>query len=193
LQEFYTTEITYWNQLNYIKVMYYDPLELAIQRNSPFVQPSDMDWFSNLSELMEFSLNIIYQLQHYQQHFISNSSSCSDCQEIQIGKILCDMAESMSVFLHCALDYQANRKLMSEKKNNKGYMLYKDKLSLKRETRQFTLQDYLIVPIQRITRYGLLLADLEKHTEADDPDYKHIQIGRDIIHSLALAMNYAQK
>jgi hypothetical protein len=35
--------------------------------------------------------------------------------------------------------------------------------------------------------------DLEKHTEADDPDYKHIQIARDIIHSLALAMNYAQK
>jgi hypothetical protein len=104
--------------------MFHDPLQLAIQRNSPFVRPSDADWFSNLSDLMEFSSNIIYQLQHYQQHFIPNN--CTECHETHIGKILCDMAESMAVFLHCALDYQANIKMMSEKKNNKGYMLYHD-------------------------------------------------------------------
>ncbi|KAI8875733.1 hypothetical protein K501DRAFT_338527 [Backusella circina FSU 941] len=57
-----------------------------------------------------------------------------------------------------------------------------DKLYARKETSQFTLEDYLIIPIQRVARYGLLLADYDALAKA----YK-------VITSLAVAMDSAQE
>ncbi|KAI9485441.1 MAG: Dbl homology domain-containing protein [Benjaminiella poitrasii] len=215
LREFYTTEINFWNQLNYSKVMFCDPLKLALERNSTLVKASDLDWFANLDDLMSFSSTLIHRFKNSNQNEekgesgstlvsdqlddINNkmealNTGCSPLlDDVHIGQILHDMAEFMIIFLRCALDYKSNKKLLNQSKHNKGYALYREKLALRKETRQFTLDDYLIIPIQRVTRYSLLLTDLEKHTETMHPDYENIRIVNYIIQSLASAMNYAQK
>ncbi|KAI7904414.1 Dbl homology domain-containing protein [Cokeromyces recurvatus] len=193
LQEFYITEINFWNQLNYAKVMFCNPLKLALERNSPLVKASDLDWFANLDNLMDFSSTLIHRCSGKDQEEMSTAVFTSLSDDVYIGQILCSMSESMITFLRCALDYKANIKLLKQLKHNKGYILYKEKLDLRKETRQFTLDDYFIIPIQRVTRYSLLLTDLEKHTETIHPDYENIRIARCIIQSLASAMNYAQK
>ncbi|CEP09697.1 hypothetical protein [Parasitella parasitica] len=197
LQEFYTTEITFWNQLNFTKVMFCDPLKLAIEKGSIQAHPNDMDWFANLQDLMAFSATLISRLRQFQvdkdlckDHVNGTTDEASD--QANIGLALREMTESMTVFLRCALDYEGNKKLLDQKNNNKGYRLYKEKLALRKETRHFTLSEYLIIPIQRITRYGLLLADLQKHTESTHHDYKNIRIALCTIQSLASAMNSAQ-
>ncbi|KAK4515956.1 uncharacterized protein ATC70_010916 [Mucor velutinosus] len=196
LQEFYTTEITFWNQLNFSKVMFCDPLKLALERGSVSARPTDMDWFANLQDLMNFSSILIRRLGQFQVDKIPPKEEVNDpnCQtdQVNIGLVLREMTESMVTFLRCALDYKANKKLMDQRKTNKAYTLYNEKLALRKETRQFTLGDYLIIPIQRVTRYGLLLADLEKHTEPTHPDYRNIKISLCIIQSLASAMNAVQ-
>ncbi|KAL9549523.1 hypothetical protein MBANPS3_005172 [Mucor bainieri] len=196
LQEFYTTEITFWNQLNFTKVMFCDPLKLALERGSISARPTDVDWFANLQDLMAFSSTLIRRLRQLQVDKIPCKEDINDfnCQtdQVNIGLILREMTESMVTFLRCALDYKSNKKLMDQRKSNKAYALYKEKLALRKETRQFTLGDYLIIPIQRVTRYGLLLADLEKHTEPTHPDYRNIKISLCIVQSLASAMNAVQ-
>ncbi|OAD03292.1 hypothetical protein MUCCIDRAFT_81292 [Mucor lusitanicus CBS 277.49] len=196
LQEFYTTEITFWNQLNFSKVMFCDPLKLALERGSISARPTDMDWFANLHDLMAFSSTLIRRLRQFQVDKIPCKEHLNDpnCQtdQVNIGLVLREMTESMVTFLRCALDYKSNKKLMDQRKTNKAYALYKEKLALRKETRQFTLGDYLIIPIQRVTRFGLLLADLEKHTEPTHPDYRNIKISLCIIQSLASAMNAVQ-
>ncbi|GAN10972.1 hypothetical protein MAM1_0440c10522 [Mucor ambiguus] len=162
LQEFYTTEITFWNQLNFSKVMFFDPLKLALEKGSVSARPIDIDWFANLHDLMGFSSTLIRRLGQFEVNKIPCKEDANDpnCQtdEVTIGLVLREMTESMVTFLRCALDYKNNKKLMNQRKTNKAYALYKEKLALRKETRQFTLDDYLIIPIQRVTRYGLLLA-----------------------------------
>ncbi|KAI7894925.1 Dbl homology domain-containing protein [Mucor mucedo] len=202
LREFYTTEINFWNQLNYTKVMFYDPLQLAVERNSDVTRAADIDAFSNLQDLMRFSSTLIIRVRNDQMERSDGNISQEDiadpdCQtslnNVNMGLILRSMVEYMVVFLRCALDYKTNKKTLDMRLNKKAYALYAEKLALKKETRRFTLQDYLIIPIQRITRYGLLLADLEKHTETTHPDYEDIRIVRCIVESLAVAMNSVQK
>ncbi|KAI9259814.1 Dbl homology domain-containing protein [Helicostylum pulchrum] len=203
LREFYTTEINFWNQLNYTKVMFSDPLHLAVDRNSDVTKTSDMNLFANLHDLMKFSYTLIVRLRNAQIKSADGTDICKDVvvdpmclscpNDVNIGYVLCDMAESMVTFLRCAVDYSMNKKTLDQRLHNKAYALYNEKLALRKETRQFTLHDYLIIPIQRITRYGLLLADLEKHTESTHPDYYHIRVARCIVQSLAAAMNAAQK
>jgi hypothetical protein len=114
--------------------------------------------------------------------------------QLMLGKELCAMASQFVVFLRCALDYRHNRKRLDHRaQHNKGFAVYQEKLALRRETNQFYVHDFLIIPIQRITRYGLLLADLQKHTERHHPDYHWLGRARMILTALAVAMNKAQQ
>lgn len=144
--------------------MFCDPLKLALERGSISARPTDMDWFANLHDLMAFSSTLIRRLRQFQVDKIPCKEHLNDpnCQtdQVNIGLVLREMTESMVTFLRCALDYKSNKKLMDQRKTNKAYALYKEKLALRKETRQFTLGDYLIIPIQRVTRFGLLLAGM---------------------------------
>lgn len=40
--------------------------------------------------------------------------------------------------------------------------MHQQRLYSRKETSQFTMEDYLIIPIQRVARYGLLLAGKRK-------------------------------
>ncbi|CAO3632867.1 unnamed protein product [Cunninghamella echinulata] len=266
LREIYLTEVTFWNQLYYTKVMFHDIMKTGLQRNSPFVRESDLDLMSNLPDLMQCSSKLIRKITPYlenptcpetaRQYFndqdtliggdshskrdsnisqysttstlsdysaplspTSTHSSASSSKESNsssnllplhlnadarylpvpsdqtlIGKHICDMAESFVVYLRCALDYKHNRKKVDNRlQHNKGFIHYQEQLAKSKETSQFFVTDYFIIPIQRITRYGLLLADLEKHTSHDHPDFKFIRRARLIMTSLAVAMNKAQK
>ncbi|ORZ13473.1 hypothetical protein BCR42DRAFT_418382 [Absidia repens] len=294
LREFYLTEVTFWNQLYYSKVMFLDPLQLSLARHSTFTRPSDLDIFSNLPDLMQCSSQLIrsmapfldhppsakmaststpttpsasyqdlssitltsssssnttnsmsttpstifddhhhstsHEHPHHQRRPLSHHDSFTttisssippsptsstsssstanmlpihlhaDTQslpspndQLLLGKEICAMASQFVVFLRWALDYKVNRKKLDHRsQHNKGFASYQEKLSLRKETNQFHVHDYLIIPIQRITRYGLLLADLQKHTEKEHPDYHYISRARMILTSLAVAMNKAQ-
>jgi hypothetical protein len=62
----------------------------------------------------------------------------------------------------------------------------------KETTSRFTLADLLILPIQRVTRYCLLLKDLKKHTDVEHYDYVCIVHALEQLHTLAMATNNVQ-
>ncbi|KAI8145637.1 Dbl homology domain-containing protein [Fennellomyces sp. T-0311] len=205
LRELYTTEVTFWNQLYFAKVMFHDALVTAISRNSAFARKEDADLFANLFDLLQFSAKLLQKLQYFQFDYADPplsmllKTSANDQLEggcvgdVCIGKTMCDMALDMVVFLRCALDYKDNVNLLKRRKHNKGYKRYREKMRENRETRQFTMDDYLIIPIQRVARYNLLLTDLTRHTNPNANDYKDIVKAQKVVSGLASAMNYAQK
>ncbi|CAO3595908.1 unnamed protein product [Absidia cylindrospora] len=292
LREFYLTEVTFWNQLYYSKVMFCDPLQESLERQGgAFTRTSDLDLFSNLPDLMQCSSQLIRSMAPYLDHPPSAKTSAStpstpstshqelpsnnnnnssrstkssaldgsshppyrhrrhlsqyeghtsglhspssfslaspspsvststtssrnaagsnrlpfhlnaDARmlpspndQLLLGKELCTMANQFVVYLRCALDYKVNRKKLDHRaQHNKGFVMYQEKLASRKETNQFYVHDFLIIPIQRIARYGLLLADLQKHTEKNHPDYYHISRARMILTALAVAMNKAQQ
>ena len=138
--------------------MFYDALSNAIESGSQFAKEADMDSFANLFDLMKFSAKLINRLRHFQAGPLYTSAEEPDCSNLHVGKAIRDMAEDLVVFLRCALDYKENRKVLDNSGSNKGYARYRQKLSARKETRQFTMDDFLIIPIQRVARYGLLIA-----------------------------------
>lgn len=62
----------------------------------------------------------------------------------------------------------------------------------KETTSRFSLADLLILPIQRVTRYCLLLKDLKRHTSADHDDYVGLVHALEQLHTLAMATNNVQ-
>ncbi|CAO3701379.1 hypothetical protein G6F70_004739 [Rhizopus microsporus] len=202
LREFYTTEVNFWNQLYYTKIVFYDALVDVVGRENRYAQLNGADVFANLFDLMRFSAKLIHRLRHLQLDKRATTDSpkiiypfnampplVECCHGGQLGKILCDMSEDMVVFLRCAIDYRENRKLLQ----NKMYENYRQRLYSKKETSQFSMEDFLIIPIQRVARYGLLLADLIRHTDPSIPDYVYLIKAHRVITSLATAMNSVQK
>lgn len=62
----------------------------------------------------------------------------------------------------------------------------------KEMTGRFSLADLLILPIQRVTRYCLLLKDLKRHTNTDHEDYVGLVHALEQLHTLAMATNNVQ-
>ncbi|KAG0042380.1 Rho guanine nucleotide exchange factor (GEF) 17 [Gryganskiella cystojenkinii] len=62
----------------------------------------------------------------------------------------------------------------------------------KETTSRFSLADLLILPIQRVTRYCLLLKDLKRHTNSDHDDYVGLVHALEQLHTLAMATNNVQ-
>ncbi|KAI9498445.1 Dbl homology domain-containing protein [Zychaea mexicana] len=222
LRELYTTEVTFWNQLYFAKVMFHDALMTAISRNSAFARKDDFDLFANLFDLLQFSAKLLQKLQYFAgldqvdpPHLLLDDNDSGHTSSIDgddnsyvgedpsapvgcvgdvcIGSTMCEMAHDMVVFLRCALDYKENKRLLKMSRHNKGYRRYREKLLERRETRQFTMNDYLIIPIQRVARYNLLLTDLVRHTNPQANDYNDIVKAQKIVDGLAVAMDYAQK
>jgi hypothetical protein len=51
------------------------------------------------------------------------------------------------------------------------------------------LRDFLIIPVQRVPRYGLLLRELEKNTPSDHVDYDQLTKAMATVQATALAIN----
>jgi hypothetical protein len=83
--------------------MFYDPLASAFEQDSPLVK-EDMDPFSNLFELMQFSAKLINRLLYFQPEEHNYDF---------VGTNLLDMTKDLVVFLRCAIDYKANRKVIA--------------------------------------------------------------------------------
>jgi hypothetical protein len=109
--------------------MYCDALQTALEKDSTFGKPGDMDWFANLQDLMVFSFTLICRMRQFDDSNWMDAQATTDCpiaDDVQVGLVLRDMAESMMTFLRCALDYRANRKLLEQRQSNKYYTLYKE-------------------------------------------------------------------
>jgi len=61
---------------------------------------------------------------------------------------------------------------------------------------EFRMEDFdslLIKPIQRLTKYGLLLNEIKKNTERNHPDYESIQIAWEKMTMMADHANQAKR
>lgn len=110
----------------------------SLNKESTFAKEEDADIFANLFDLMQFSAKLINRLRHFQLRYAKgvstipqpsaeNDGTCSniDCNNLQLGSIVVDMAEDLVVFLRCALDYKGNRKHLDNTEHREGYVQYR--------------------------------------------------------------------
>ncbi|KAH8554693.1 hypothetical protein BGW37DRAFT_480711 [Umbelopsis sp. PMI_123] len=187
IQEIYTTEQTYLDHLNIIKTMFMDPfIAAATQTSRPLVNPNDISTiFAYIPNIIEVSNVLAYRFESVAKTWHEQSSL--------IGAVFNQMENDFEVYIRYAVNFHLSQRCITRAHNNILYRRFIQESLRKKETNRMGLSDYMIIPIQRVTRYSLLLKDLKKHTPPTHRDYANIDSALKTMTGLALAMNDAQK
>ncbi|GAA5802825.1 hypothetical protein HPULCUR_008300 [Helicostylum pulchrum] len=169
---------------------YMEPMQIASQSKNPLVNSNDIYvLFNPLLELITMSEVFLVKLEEYVQ-----GTSLQDMNpDMAIGYIFKELEHYFGAFLKYAVHYRCHLKAI-RRASNTGYILKIDQKSksLKKENNRLGLADYLIAPFQRVPRYGLLIKDLLRHTEANllnNYQTNNLIYAQNIIDGLAITMN----
>ena len=83
----------------------------------------------------------------------------------------------------------SQKTLKQEEKKNDEYSNLMKELSKLSETNRQSLRDFLVLPVQRTTRYHILLKDLLKNTPEHHPDWSDLEHAWNAMNELAAIVN----
>ncbi|KAH8554856.1 Dbl homology domain-containing protein [Umbelopsis sp. PMI_123] len=190
INEIYTTEKSYLKNLLIVKTKFMDPLVEAAKLGSPLLRSQDLRiLFAHLADAIMISNQIIDRFEQCKE---ASGMLWRECP-LRVGRIFKDLNDDMVCYVKYALDYHTLEKVLKRAVRNVEYRKFNQNSINNLETNRMGPADFLIMPIQRITRYGLLLKDLRKHTPVSNPDYNDLDSAIKMITGLAIAMNHAQK
>ncbi len=92
-----------------------------------------------------------------------------------VGDIFLEYAPQFEPFiLYGSKQLEAKYEFENERSLNQAFSRFVDEIERRRESRKLELNGYLTKPTTRLARYPLLLENVLKYTEADNPDMKDI-------------------
>ncbi|GAN05082.1 hypothetical protein MAM1_0081c04551 [Mucor ambiguus] len=189
--ELLSTEETYLNHLLTIKNFYMDPLLHAAKSQKSLVNIKDIETiFAFIPQLIILSTALVEQLHDTITPYLDDDSQSS---QVAVGKAFCNLESYFDIYIAYAVNFSKSRKYLSKASSNIVYRQLVQDTMRKKETNRMVLSDYMIAPIQRITRYCLLLTDLQKHSNRSHPDYVYLARSLKTLSALAFAMDTIQQ
>ncbi|KAI8365656.1 Dbl homology domain-containing protein [Choanephora cucurbitarum] len=191
MNELLTTEETYLNHLLIVQHYYQNPLlEAASAKKKPLVNLRDVEIiFAYIPQLIDLSTTLVERLRNTIENYLDYDENRN---QIAIGKTFCDLEKYFDIYIYYAANFVKSKKHLAKASSSIIYrQLVQDSMQQKK-TNRLLLSDYMIAPIQRITRYCLLLKDLRKHLDHSFDDYVYINTALNCLSALAYAMNAIQ-
>eukprot|EP00842_Homolaphlyctis_polyrhiza_P001602 jgi/Hompol1/2442/HPOL_002915-RA len=175
------TEHNYTNQLGVIQKVFRQGL---LDRGIITAQAANFI-FAGTEELFNFHLRFFERLCSIVS--IDTWSTTESC----IGSLFVEMkSEFIRLYTRFIDNYAASQKSMKrEEKNNEEYQLFMKEMLKLRETNRQSLKDLLILPVQRTTRYHILLKDLLKSTPEGHVDRADLEQAWEAMNTLAAMVN----
>ncbi|ORZ12812.1 Dbl homology domain-containing protein [Absidia repens] len=190
VSELLATEETYLGHLSVLKQMFIDPFLQTFQNR--YMIRDLQTIFSYIPQLIILSTSLVRRwcMSIEQQTCCINGKIVAKDTKHDIGKTFCDLEDEFKVYTYYAVHYAKAQKCISRMEQKPIYQQWMHSVLQKKEIKRMGLSDYLIAPIQRITRYCLLVKDLMKHTDGHD-----IELERALkyLTALAVAMNNCQQ
>ncbi|KAI8145669.1 Dbl homology domain-containing protein [Fennellomyces sp. T-0311] len=176
MTELLTTEETYLDHLTIIKRIFMDPMmEAASAHPRPLDTLKDVQTiFAYIPQLIMLSTSFLHRLHE-------------EIEKGNVGKAFCEYLNEFDVYISYTANYSKAQRCAANVRN----IVCRHYVQEKRMNRM-VLSDYTIEPIQRITRYCLLLKDLKKHSTPSHPDYAYLDRALKCMTALAHAMNNIQ-
>ncbi|KAI9138179.1 Dbl homology domain-containing protein [Paraphysoderma sedebokerense] len=181
--EILSTEQTYISELDKLVQIYLNPLESA---PSPSLLTSDeiRFVFSNIRSILQF----------HQDYFYKGLQKVTDLAEQSIGKVFVEHGAFFKMYSVYINNFdKANSELEKWVAKRKKLKAFMQKCATHPLHTQFTIQSYLILPIQRIPRYRLLLQDLLDHTKESHPDYGNLVRALEEVEKRAKEINESKR
>lgn len=137
--------------------------------------------FANIEDILLAAVSLLSDLEERQK--------ASRLYVDHIGDLLARHLPSMKVYLpYCTNQSTAAQILSSERKRNPVLDSQLRRLQ-SGPGRGLDLASYLLTPMQRLTRYPLLIGQIQKYTEEDHEDYQSLQQAHRIAESLLETTN----
>ncbi|KAI8832138.1 Dbl homology domain-containing protein [Chytriomyces cf. hyalinus JEL632] len=179
--EILTTEQTYFHELNIVKNVIQKKL-VEMEILSSFSIKQIFDGMENLFQLHQLILTQLEEICSIDNWSASDST---------IAHIFLEHKDSIhSNYIQYINNRQTADKTIEDQQEK--FPKFKDFLiqcTKSRETKFTDLKELLLRPMQRMTRYPLLLRELEKRTPDNHPDKPLIKQAIETVSSIALAVN----
>lgn len=128
-----------------------DPfIAAATQTSRPLVNPNDISTiFAYIPNIIEVSNVLAYRFESVAKSWHEQSS--------RVGAVFLQMENDFEVYIRYAVNFHHSQRCINRAHNNILYRRFIQESLRKKETNRMGLSDYMIIPIQRVTRYSLLL------------------------------------
>lgn len=174
-----STEIIYVDQLKTLINDYIIPLRTRKMMDEKEINQV----FSNIEAIYKLNTQIC---NHFQQRFetAKNESEETEDDNLMIG----DIIPRYAPFLKIYIEYLSNNDQVMRNFRS-VYNTKLAKLAEEKKSSFFSLQSLLVLPVQRITRYPLLLKSIFKYTNDNHPDYPSLSISVNVAESICKQIN----
>lgn len=186
LNEIYETEKNYNEQLNLLDLVYAKGIRESLNsKNSLMDSVTYSLIFGEIDIIRKINKELFSSLEKIREEEKNKKKVTKT-----IGEIFIEFIPVFKNYTNYCQSYDKIIKKLEElkKKNIFDNYLYDKKTSIENTT-NFTIESYLILPIQRIPRYELLLKDLLKHTSKYHRDYESLLKSVSEMKSLAEYVN----
>lgn len=163
--ELLQTESNYVGILNTIVSLFKAPLEEMIEGDDPLLNATEIKIiFGNLPPIYHTHCQMLERLKHAAQNWT---------EDVSVGNIILKSAADMLKSYPPFVNFFENTREMLNKcdESKQRFHAFLKGRQTKPECGRQTLQELLIRPVQRLPSVSLLLNDLLKHTNKNNPDY----------------------
>ncbi|KAK9675227.1 hypothetical protein K7432_016571, partial [Basidiobolus ranarum] len=180
VDEILTTELNYLENLEIILNTFMIPIQKSAQTPHPIISPRDTKIiFEGIEPLYELSLELCQELKAIVNHWDKGA---------QVGDLFLKRQKEWEIYPRFVDNYSFAREAIRRAEATHSFNNFIKNVARKATKRQ-TLKEFLIIPIQRVTRYSLLLKDLKKQTKPDHPDYREVERALEFMTALAVRVN----
>jgi len=161
-KEILTTERTYVDNMKILVEVFIDPLKQGDTVSKEYAATIA----ANIADILLISIELLVGLEE-------RLASWSSTQ--RIGDVFRKLIPFLKMYTTYTVGFDNILNVLSECEKNSNYNSFIQKCTEDPRTKKLDLRSYLIQPVQRITRYHMLLEEVLKHTDPSHPDYTDLQ------------------
>ncbi|MED6238449.1 hypothetical protein ATANTOWER_021584 [Ataeniobius toweri] len=177
--EFLNTESSYGEDLRIIKEEFYCPMQSAGLLNAEQLAVV----FSNVQELIDVNDRFTEHLQDSIDHAFDQGDD--DLLTVYIGEIFLEFVNMLPAFQTYCLQQSTSVNMLNTLEKEKELLRIFLDVSQNDNTalRRMNLRSFLMAPLQRVTKYPLLLSRIIKVTPECHPDYTRLREAKSRVES----------
>ncbi|MED6273989.1 hypothetical protein CHARACLAT_011963 [Characodon lateralis] len=177
--EFLNTESSYGEDLRIIKEEFYCPMQSAGLLNTEQLAVV----FSNVQELIDVNDRFTEHLQDSIDHAFDQGDD--DLLTVYIGEIFLEFVNMLPAFQTYCLQQSTSVNMLNTLEKEKELLRIFLDVSQNDNTalRRMNLRSFLMAPLQRVTKYPLLLSRIIKVTPECHPDYTRLREAKSRVES----------
>lgn len=177
--EFVNTEASYGEDLRIIKEEFYLPMQAA----GLLSQEQLLGIFSNIQELIDLNESFLEILQEEIDQAFDQGDD--DLMTVCIGEVFLEFVNMLPAFQTYCLQQSSSVNMLNALEKEKELLRIFLNVSQNDNTalRRMNLRSFLIAPLQRVTKYPLLLSRIIKATTEYHPDHSSLREAKSRIES----------